>query len=62
MSNVIHLAFRNENTESEFLECLACNNCRNKTFTMTFENNNEFPTVKCAACQSKIGCIGWVDE
>ena len=59
---VIFLAFNNRHVVSEEIAYLACRECRNKTFTHTFENGSEFPLAKCAACGSHIGHFGWAEE
>lgn len=61
--NVVYLKFRNElATNSEFVEFIVCAYCKNKTYTLTCDDPKQFPTLKCAACGSHIGRVGWADQ
>lgn len=60
MSNVIELAFKNTaSSTEEWIAFIACKHCKNKTYTLTEDNPESFPLLKCAACGMHIGRIGW---
>lgn len=62
--DLIHLKFNNQGLQSEFVCTTTCAHCKNKTFLLTRPDTNEetFMTLKCAACGSHIGRIGWVED
>ena len=60
--NVIHLAFENPNLDVGRLSLLACKECRNKTYTLTFDGQNTFPLLRCAACGNNAGRMGWYHD
>ena len=61
--NVIFLAFRNPNLESDSdVSMLACKFCRNKTYTLSYDSHSGFPMMKCAACGQHMGRIGYTDD
>jgi len=63
MGDVIHLAHRNDSTDTDFVEYLACKNCKNKTWIALYEQAcRGFPRLKCACCGQDGGLFGWVDE
>lgn len=57
--NVIHLKFKSPHTEYGELSMLACKECRNKTYTLTFDAVDTFPLMRCAACGNHAGRMGW---
>lgn len=58
--NVVHLAFSSGKALEEITTMVACAACRNKTFTVVAQDN-EFPTLICAACGNQISKFGWVN-
>jgi hypothetical protein len=60
--NVIHLAFRSPHVEDDTMAFHACKVCRNKTFTLTADKPGDFPLMRCAACGSHIGRMGWAHD
>jgi hypothetical protein len=61
--NVVYFKFKSEQQVSgEFFEIMACSNCKNKTFTHKYINNDDYATAFCAACNQEIGKIGFVDD
>lgn len=61
MSNVVHLSFKGSNVQDETISIMACSNCKNKTFVVVYDGS-DFPMMKCSACGSHTGRIGWADE
>lgn len=59
--NVIFLKFRSVHAELEGMDFMCCAHCKNKTFVVTYDGT-EFPMMKCAACGSHLGRIGWADS
>lgn len=60
--NVVFLAFSSDKTEPDTLCLSACTFCRNKTFSILHDREQGFPMLRCAACGSHIGRIGWAHE
>lgn len=61
--NVIKLTFKSPHVEDDMMAFLACITCRNKTFTLTDINPGvNFPLLKCAACGSHLGRMGWTHD
>lgn len=62
MSGVVFLAFKSENTVPEYRPLImACEACRNKTYRMVVdESQSPYPMLECAACDARIGHVGWV--
>lgn len=60
--NVIFLKFSNEKLKPEGPEYLSCVLCRNKTFVMLFESDEQFPICQCAVCRNRIGYVGWAEQ
>lgn len=60
--NVVFLKFKSEQQAEDTMAFLACSNCRNKTYTHTIDRPGDYPLVRCAACGSHIGRIGWADN
>ena len=59
--NVVFLKFsKPEATADEYLTFISCKHCKNKTYTLTNEADS-YPLLKCAACGSHIGRIGWTE-
>lgn len=59
---VVFLAFKNPAmTREEGIDFVACAHCRNKTYTLTHDSSDQFPLMKCAACGSHLGRIGWAE-
>ena len=62
-NKVVFLAFKNPvETTDEGINFVACKHCRNKTYTLIDDAVEQFPMLKCAACGSHIGRIGWADN
>lgn len=60
---VVYLKFRTEKAEIDTAVCyIACANCRNKTYTILDGGGSKFPLVRCAACGTDIGRIGWASD
>jgi hypothetical protein len=59
MDNVIHLAFKSPHVVDDSMAFIACGHCRNKTYTLTDDQPGTFPLMRCAACGSHIGRMGW---
>ena len=57
--NVVHLSFKGSNCGDEFMSLMSCSVCKNKTFVVAYMGE-DFPVMKCAACGSHTGQIGWV--
>ena len=57
---VIHLAFTNDRATPDETRMTACAYCRNKTYLICHDAG-EFPFIRCAACSSVIGRIGWAN-
>ena len=58
---VVFLKFsKPEATADEYLTFIGCKHCKNKTYTLTNEADS-YPLLKCAACGSHIGRIGWAE-
>ena len=47
---VVYLKFKSEQLDEDTMAFLACKVCKNKTFTHTFDDMDNFPLVRCAAC------------
>ena len=58
-SNVVFLKFRSPHMEDGEMAMLACKICRNKTYTLTFDQIDTFPLMRCAACGNHAGRMGW---
>ena len=58
---VVYLKFRSDRLEDDTMAFLACSACRNKTFTHTIDQVDNFPLVRCAACGQHIGRVGYAD-
>jgi hypothetical protein len=56
---VIFLAHRSEKTATDSRELLACARCRNKAWSVVYEDSADFPRLVCTACQTDGGVIGW---
>lgn len=59
--NVVFMKFRPEKADFEGLTFCTCAHCKNKTFIVTYDGD-EFPMMKCAACGSHLGRIGWAES
>ena len=60
---VVFLAFKNEHVHDEYVSFTTCSHCKNKTFTMHPSNEDGvFPMLRCAACGTNIGRVGWGDD
>ena len=59
--NVVHLNFKGSNCEEDMLSMMSCSVCHNKTFVVVYIGE-EFPVMKCAACGSHTGKIGWANN
>lgn len=58
---VIHLKFKSPHVEDDMMAFLSCVACKNKTFTLTMDQPpGSFPLLRCAACGSHLGRLGWV--
>lgn len=57
---VVFLAFKNDNLQPEELTMFACRVCRNKTFKLINDGEDDYPLLRCAACDNQISRIGWV--
>lgn len=57
--NVIFLQFKSPHVEHDVMDFLACQNCRNKTYTLTHDKADTMPLLRCAACGNHIGRMGW---
>jgi hypothetical protein len=60
--NVIFLNFGSPTVEEDTMAFLACKECRNKTFTLTLDKPDHFPLLRCCACQSHMGRMGWYHD
>mgnify|MGYP001576579116 CR=1 FL=1 len=58
---VVYLKFKSEQLDEDTMAFLACKVCKNKTFTHTFDDMDNFPLVRCAACGQHIGRVGYAD-
>lgn len=59
---VIHLKFKSPHVEEDTMAFLSCKLCRNKTYTLTEDKPEYFPLMRCAACGSHIGRMGWYHD
>ena len=59
--NVVLLKFKPDGGQTETIDFLICKHCHNKTFTCVYDAASEFPMMKCAACGTNLGRIGWAD-
>jgi len=62
MGDVVRLEFRSPHLEDDMLALSACKHCRNKTFTLSHEQVDNFPLMRCAACGCHIGRMGWARD
>ena len=60
--NVVFLQFKSPHVEDDMMALLACKHCRNKTFTLTDDKPGAFPLMRCAACGSHLGRMGWAHD
>jgi hypothetical protein len=61
--NVVFLNFGSDKLKTDDDVVIeACAHCRNKTFTVMYDSHNNFPMMRCAACGSHIGRIGWAND
>lgn len=60
--NVIHLAFKSPHVEEDMMAFLACKHCKNKTYTLTLDQMENFPLMRCAACSQHMGRMGWYHD
>lgn len=61
-NKVVWLAFKSDKEQVEGLYLRACNKCRNKTYLLIDNGDNEFPSLRCAACGLTLGKVGWANE
>lgn len=60
-NNVLFLKFKSPHVEEGMMAFLSCVHCKNKTFTLTSDQPPPaFPLLRCAACGSHLGRMGWV--
>jgi DNA-directed RNA polymerase subunit RPC12/RpoP len=59
---VVFLAFSNPKMDDGTLTLRACATCKNKTFLVVHDMTSGFPALRCAACSSHLGRIGWASE
>lgn len=59
---VVFLAFKNPGLEPDMMTFFACKHCRNKTFTLTEDQPEYFPLLRCAACGQHLGRMGWYKD
>ncbi len=60
--NVIHLEFKSPHVASDTMAFISCVACRNKTFLLVEDQLDNFPLMKCSACGSHIGRMGWAHD
>lgn len=60
--NVVYLKFKSPHVEEGYVSFLSCKVCHNKTFTLTMDRVEGFPLMKCAACDSHMGRMGWAHD
>lgn len=61
--NVIFLKYKSPHMEPGEMAMLACIVCRNKTYTLTFDQvEGGFPLMRCAACGNHAGRMGWAHD
>lgn len=60
--NVVFLKFRSPEVEDGTMAFMSCVCCKNKTFTLTTDKVGDFPLMRCAACGSHIGRMGWAEK
>ncbi len=61
-ADVITLRFRSPHVDEEKASWICCGICRNKTFTLVEDRVGDFPLMKCAACGTAIGRMGWAHD
>ena len=57
--NVVWLEHQSPHVEDDMMSFLACAHCRNKTYTLTKDEMDNFPLMRCAACGAHMGRMGW---
>lgn len=60
--NVIRLEFKSPHVADDMMALLACRHCKNKTYTLTIDEIDSFPLMRCAACGRHIGRMGWAHD
>ena len=62
-NKVIYLKYSNDALHKDYVAFIACNKCKNKTFVVLPANEDDmYPMLRCAACSTDIGRIGWTEE
>ena len=56
---VVFLQFISPHLEADTMACLSCKVCHNKTYTLTEDQADAFPLMRCAACGQHMGRMGW---
>ena len=59
--SVVYLAFKNEKVAPDDTRMTACSYCRNKAFSIGHDDG-QYPFLRCTACQSVLGRIGWAQS
>jgi ferredoxin-like protein FixX len=57
--NVLFLKFKSPHTDNDMITFIACKVCRNKTYTLIEDHMSDFPLMRCAACGTAMGRMGW---
>lgn len=60
--NVVFLAFKREGSTTEETSHLACRDCRNKTWVITWHSPDQRARLTCSVCGVYAGHIGWHEE
>ena len=59
---VVFLSDRNKELGVSADGVMACGNCKNKAWTVVYEDSgNGFPRLKCTCCGFDGGRFGWLD-
>ena len=59
---VVFLAYRTDKADTAGREVLACARCKNKAWTVVYNDGSEYPRLLCTSCATDGGVIGWVGE
>jgi len=62
--NVVFLAFSNPALDADTVRLTACRLCKNKAFSLVYagDQDDQYPVLRCTACNNACGKVGWVNE
>lgn len=59
---LVYLAFSSPKVQPDTITLGSCATCRNKTFTLLHDSEERAPMLRCAACGTHLGRMGWASE